>query len=98
MFANYEQGNIWLNEHFPVIAFSLITPSQNEQRKISVALSQDGGGGLGKSAGRYYGLRESCVSPGWPGEPLAGSQGRAAKEAAQSRPSAERERDYNSQY
>ena len=75
--------------------------SQNEQRKISVALSQDGGGGLGKSAGRYYGLgRESCSSPGWPGEPLGGSQGRAAKEAAQSRPapSAERERDYNSQY
>ena len=60
------QGNILSNENFsPVIAFSFIPLSQNEQRKIIVALSQDGGGGLGKSAGRYYGLeRESSAAQG----------------------------------
>ena len=61
------------------IAFSLIFLSRNEQRKMIVALSQDGGGGLGKSAGRYYGLgRESCSRPGR----AARWQRRAAKEAA----------------
>ena len=91
------------NENFsPVIAFSFIRLSQNEQRKIIVALSQDGGGGLGKSAGRYYGLgRERAQQPGVAGR-AARWQRRAAKEAAQSRPvpsaERERERDYNSQY
>ncbi len=64
MFANYMYKEILCqmkcsSRHRVLINIS----SQNEQRKISVALSQDGGGGLGKSAGRYYGLgRERAVA------------------------------------
>ena len=81
----FAKEDILSNEHFPpVIAFSFITLSQNEQRKITVALSQDGGGGLGKSAGRYYSLGRELL-PGVAGR-AARWQRRAAKEAAQSRP------------
>ena len=57
---------------------------------MSVALSQDGGGGLGKSAGRYYGLgreRELC-EPGVAGRAARRQPGPGAEEAA-----AQRERE-----
>ena len=58
---------------------------------ITVALSQDGGGGLGKSAGRYYGLGRELL-PGVAGR-AARWQRRAAKEAAQPGKTGERERE-----
>ena len=65
----FAKKDILSNEHFPpVIAFSFITLSQNEQRKITVALYRkmvvEGWGSLPVVTTVWA---ESCC-PGWPGE------------------------------
>ena len=89
----FAKEDILSNEHFPpVIAFSFVTLSKNEQRKITVALSQDGGGGLGKSAGRYYSLGRELL-PGVAGrEPLGGSGGLRRRQHSPGPGQRERER------